>query len=459
MWCVLQVLSGHGVDAVRGACCRGAGGRRVCPVSCDGRCTPFKWCAEYKSQRAPDEIVLPPFAPQDPQHPHYKTMRHHRVLNSVIASCQHAGYVPWALVDFAESKGIRVKQPGNLSSRDEEDEGVLGPTFPPSSAPSSPDGSSSSNGVPHSGASSSSYVSGLSGGYGSGSSSSSPVPAHEYYGSRRGHVARWADQEEEEVVAVEEAEGEEEEAEWVEEVAVFGEDEDEGLGAGSSGGRGVLGAAWASAGANGHGAELRPPFAHARVNGQVPQQHQHPEEQEGGADGDAGYGSPQMGLGEQALRSQVLGHPPRPGRHERVVVGAGAGLHSGQGQQELQQQQQEATLRSHPLPHDQGEGPVRVQLQVGEAQLMLEPQSQPEQQQQQQLAGLEAGHHGEGDEALQAAQGVQIPAGSPLNGWAAGGAGGGGMGVSAIPRLTLERRPSRQGLPPPAPIPVIRRAP
>lgn len=430
-------------------------------------CTVSNCAQNVNHGNQPKENTFPCLAPQDPQHPHYKTMRHHRVLNSVIASCQHAGYVPWALVDFAESKGIRVKQPGNLSSRDEEDEGVLAPPFLSTSAPSSSSSSGSSNGVPHSGSSSSSgsssYVSGLSGGYGSGSSSSSPVSAHEYYGSRRSHVARWADQEEEEVVAVEEAEGEEEEAEWVEEVVVFDGDEDDGLGAGSSRGRGGSGAAWASAGVNGYGAELRPPFAHPEVNGQAAQQQylqQHPQ-QEGGTEGDsdAGYGSPHMGLGEQALRSQVMGHPPRPGHHDRLAVGAGAGAGARSGQGQGQQLQQD-TLRSHPLPHDDSsDGPVRVQLSVGEAQLLLEPQSQPQQQQQEQVGSDLGGHHGQDNAVLQAAQGVQIPAGSPLNGWAAGGGGGGGMDVSAIPRLTLERRPSRQGLPPPAPIPVVRRAP
>ncbi|EFJ48303.1 hypothetical protein VOLCADRAFT_91074 [Volvox carteri f. nagariensis] len=61
---------------------------------------------------------------KDPQHPHYRTMLHHRVVNSVISSCQQLGYVPWTLIDFAESKGIRVKEPDILSSRDEEDEGM-----------------------------------------------------------------------------------------------------------------------------------------------------------------------------------------------------------------------------------------------------------------------------------------------------------------------------------------------
>ncbi|GIL57634.1 hypothetical protein Vafri_12829 [Volvox africanus] len=64
---------------------------------------------------------------KDPLHPHYRTMMHHRVVNSVIASCQQLGYVPWTLIDFAESKGIRVKEPGILSSRDEDDEGMLVP--------------------------------------------------------------------------------------------------------------------------------------------------------------------------------------------------------------------------------------------------------------------------------------------------------------------------------------------
>ncbi|GLI67916.1 hypothetical protein VaNZ11_012243 [Volvox africanus] len=64
---------------------------------------------------------------KDPLHPHYRTMLHHRVVNSVIASCQQLGYVPWTLIDFAESKGIRVKEPGILSSRDEDDEGMLMP--------------------------------------------------------------------------------------------------------------------------------------------------------------------------------------------------------------------------------------------------------------------------------------------------------------------------------------------
>ncbi|KAG2427215.1 hypothetical protein HXX76_010931 [Chlamydomonas incerta] len=61
---------------------------------------------------------------KDPAHPHYRTMTHHRVVNSVLASCQQLGYVPWTLIDFAESKGIRVRQPDILSSRDEDDEGV-----------------------------------------------------------------------------------------------------------------------------------------------------------------------------------------------------------------------------------------------------------------------------------------------------------------------------------------------
>eukprot|EP00198_Chlamydomonas_reinhardtii_P003727 XP_001693063.1 predicted protein [Chlamydomonas reinhardtii] len=61
---------------------------------------------------------------KDPAHPHYRTMTHHRVVNSVLGSCQQLGYVPWTLIDFAESKGIRVRQPDILSSRDEDDEGV-----------------------------------------------------------------------------------------------------------------------------------------------------------------------------------------------------------------------------------------------------------------------------------------------------------------------------------------------
>ncbi|GIL90972.1 hypothetical protein Vretimale_17077 [Volvox reticuliferus] len=67
---------------------------------------------------------------KDPLHPYYRTMMHHRVVNSVIASCQQLGYVPWTLIDFAESKGIRVKEPGILSSRDEDDEGMLLPGRP-----------------------------------------------------------------------------------------------------------------------------------------------------------------------------------------------------------------------------------------------------------------------------------------------------------------------------------------
>ncbi|KAG2429447.1 hypothetical protein HYH02_014029 [Chlamydomonas schloesseri] len=62
---------------------------------------------------------------KDPSHPHYRTMTHHRVVNSVLGSCQALGYVPWTLIDFAESKGIRVRQPDILSSRDEDDDGVV----------------------------------------------------------------------------------------------------------------------------------------------------------------------------------------------------------------------------------------------------------------------------------------------------------------------------------------------
>ncbi|GLC74093.1 hypothetical protein PLESTF_001459100 [Pleodorina starrii] len=71
---------------------------------------------------------------KDPLHPHYRTMMHHRVVNSVIASCQQLGYVPWTLIDFAESKGIRVKEPGILSSRDEDDEGMVLATPQPGAA-------------------------------------------------------------------------------------------------------------------------------------------------------------------------------------------------------------------------------------------------------------------------------------------------------------------------------------
>ncbi|GFR50194.1 hypothetical protein Agub_g12362, partial [Astrephomene gubernaculifera] len=53
---------------------------------------------------------------QDQQHPHYGHMRH-RVVNSIIASCQRRGFIPWLLLDFAESKGIRVKQPCGPDAR------------------------------------------------------------------------------------------------------------------------------------------------------------------------------------------------------------------------------------------------------------------------------------------------------------------------------------------------------
>ncbi|KAG2487301.1 hypothetical protein HYH03_014141 [Edaphochlamys debaryana] len=79
---------------------------------------------------------------KDPQHPHYPAMLNHRVVNSVIGSCQQLGYVPWTLLDFAESKGIRVKQPEILSSRDEEDEALAPVTVAaPSAAGDASEGS------------------------------------------------------------------------------------------------------------------------------------------------------------------------------------------------------------------------------------------------------------------------------------------------------------------------------
>lgn len=32
-------------------------------------------------------------------------------MNSISMSCQAVGYVPWTLIDYAESKGMRIKQP------------------------------------------------------------------------------------------------------------------------------------------------------------------------------------------------------------------------------------------------------------------------------------------------------------------------------------------------------------
>jgi hypothetical protein len=34
-----------------------------------------------------------------------------QVLNSILFSCLRVGYTPWSLIDFAESKGFRLKQP------------------------------------------------------------------------------------------------------------------------------------------------------------------------------------------------------------------------------------------------------------------------------------------------------------------------------------------------------------
>jgi hypothetical protein len=75
-------------------------------------------------------------AVQEPQHPHYGALMQHRVVNSIIASCQRMGYVPWTLIDFAESKGLRLRQPDNLDSRDEDDYAVAAATPADAAAPS-----------------------------------------------------------------------------------------------------------------------------------------------------------------------------------------------------------------------------------------------------------------------------------------------------------------------------------
>ena len=60
---------------------------------------------------------------QNPQGPYYWQMLNHKVINSIVASCEHIGFVPFTLIDFAESKGVRVRQPSReaLSSFDEGD--------------------------------------------------------------------------------------------------------------------------------------------------------------------------------------------------------------------------------------------------------------------------------------------------------------------------------------------------
>eukprot|EP00197_Chlamydomonas_leiostraca_P009934 CAMPEP_0202871020 /NCGR_PEP_ID=MMETSP1391-20130828/17519_1 /ASSEMBLY_ACC=CAM_ASM_000867 /TAXON_ID=1034604 /ORGANISM="Chlamydomonas leiostraca, Strain SAG 11-49" /LENGTH=915 /DNA_ID=CAMNT_0049551725 /DNA_START=262 /DNA_END=3010 /DNA_ORIENTATION=+ len=49
---------------------------------------------------------------EEPGHPYADARHmHHKVLNSIVFSCVRVGYTPWTLIDFAESKGIRIIQP------------------------------------------------------------------------------------------------------------------------------------------------------------------------------------------------------------------------------------------------------------------------------------------------------------------------------------------------------------
>lgn len=60
---------------------------------------------------------------QNPQGPYYWQMLNHKVINSIVAVCERIGFVPFTLIDFAESKGVRVRQPSReaLTSFDEGD--------------------------------------------------------------------------------------------------------------------------------------------------------------------------------------------------------------------------------------------------------------------------------------------------------------------------------------------------
>lgn len=78
---------------------------------------------------------------EEPGHPWAeKRYMNHKILNSVVFSCMRVGYTPWTLVDFAESKGMRVISPAmveqQLLAGQAQAQGQAGPQ--PASKPSGP---------------------------------------------------------------------------------------------------------------------------------------------------------------------------------------------------------------------------------------------------------------------------------------------------------------------------------